>query len=84
MALTEKQAYDAMILFLDAWWQEGGKKSDDIAGLLGDMHPGLWADRSPNDPAMWSSWLDAIERATDPAKRPGSLDTGAISKTAGD
>ena len=35
--LTEFQAFDAMRSFLEAYWERGGKQSDDLAGLLGDL-----------------------------------------------
>jgi hypothetical protein len=78
--LTEKQAYEAAILFLEQWWVRGGKRSEDVAGLLSDMTPGLWADGSSNDPAQWTDWLESVERATDPGKRPTWLDHGTIAK----
>ena len=38
--LTERQAYDAMFLFLREYW-EGNKSSDEIAGLLADLQRGF-------------------------------------------
>jgi hypothetical protein len=80
--LTEKEAFDAMIVFLDAWFQRGGKRSDDLAGLLGDLTPGLWEDGSPNDPAQWPDWQEAVRIAVDPERRPDWLDLGSIQRPA--
>jgi hypothetical protein len=56
--LTAREAYEAMCRFLDAYWERGGKRSDDIAGLLGAtaMHP----DGRPLDQAQWNDWLVAV------------------------
>jgi hypothetical protein len=78
--LTEKQAYDAVCVFLDDWWRRGGRRAEDVAGLLSDLSPGLWADGSPNDPAQWQDWLKAVAVATDPERRPEWLDSGSIHK----
>jgi len=66
--LTEAQAYLAMFLFLDAYWDRGKRQSIDIAGLLGDLNPFIWrgAAKSGNlptgDPAMWPDWEEAVSR----------------------
>jgi hypothetical protein len=58
-ALTELEAYDAMRVFLEAYWERGGKASDDIAVLLGSTQ--RLRDGPPLDPAQWGDWRDAIE-----------------------
>jgi hypothetical protein len=60
--LNEKQAYDAMVRFLDAYWERGGRKSEDLAGLLGSLS--LLPDGTPADAAMWEDWLNALREAT--------------------
>lgn len=60
-SLTAREAYNAMRAFLDAYWERGGKTSDDIAILLGAME--CSADGAPMDPAHWNDWLVAIDAA---------------------
>jgi hypothetical protein len=72
-ALTELEAYDAMCVFLEAYWERGGKASDDIAVLLGSMQ--RLRDGRPLDPAQWDDWRDAVERVV--KRRP-------VEKGAGD
>jgi hypothetical protein len=68
--LTLKEAYLAMFLFLEDYWEIGKRTSDDIAGLLGGMNP--YQDPvSPDefatpDGAMWEDWLQGVRSATDP------------------
>ncbi|MGK7882703.1 MAG: hypothetical protein AB4060_21770 [Crocosphaera sp.] len=56
--LTEKQAYLAMIEFLDDYYQQ--TQSDEIGELLGSLQ--LLEDGKPADPAMWEDWLKSIEK----------------------
>jgi hypothetical protein len=56
--LTEKQAFLAMIEFLDTYYQQ--TKSDDIGALLGGLQ--LLEDGKPADPAMWYDWLQSVEK----------------------
>ena len=55
-------AFEAMRIFLEAYWHRGGRGSDDIANLLGSLNR---AERGqiPLDPAMWSDWLQAVQGA---------------------
>ncbi len=55
--LTEKQAYLAMIEFLDDYYEQ--TQSDEIGELLGSLQ--LLEDGKPADPAMWEDWLKSIE-----------------------
>ncbi len=70
MPLTERQAYDAMFLFLREYWEEGKKSSADIAGLLSDLQRGFpWDDEGSADPAMddvWNRCVQAILEGFDP------------------
>ncbi|MDJ0580437.1 hypothetical protein [Crocosphaera sp.] len=56
--LTEKQAYLAMIEFLDDYYEQ--TQSDEIGELLGSLQ--LLEDGKPADPAMWEDWLKSIEK----------------------
>lgn len=56
--LTEVEAYDAMRVFLEAWWERGGREPDEIGGLLGALAP--LSDGFSADPAQWHDWLAAI------------------------
>ena len=56
--LTTNQAYDAMLDYLDKYYQANA--SDDVGSLLGSMM--LLADEQPVDMALWSDWLEAINR----------------------
>ncbi|HAC65515.1 MAG TPA: hypothetical protein DCF68_18785 [Cyanothece sp. UBA12306] len=56
--LTEKQAYLAMIEFLDYYYEQ--TQSDEVGELLGSLQ--LLEDGKPADPAMWKDWLKSIEK----------------------
>ena len=58
--LSVAQGFAAMRQFLEAYWERGGKQSDDIATLLGALAP--LNDNKPLDAAQWQDWLDAIEQ----------------------
>ena len=59
--LNEFEAFDALRVFLEAYWKRGGKSSKDIAVLLSNVNREVWADGRPFDPAQWSDWLKAVE-----------------------
>ena len=50
----EQAAFAAMRIFLEAYWERGGRSSDDIAVLLGSLEV---------DPAQRLDWIDAVERS---------------------
>jgi hypothetical protein len=52
--LDESAAFAAMRIFLEAYWERGGRSSEDIAILLGSLDI---------DPAQRSDWTDAVERS---------------------
>ncbi len=56
--LTEKQAFTAMIYFLDQYYQQ--TQADDLGALLGSLQ--LLSDGMPIDPALWDDWLMAVEK----------------------
>jgi hypothetical protein len=61
--LTALQAFDAMRVFVESYWERGLKASDDLRLLLSAMNreTAIWADGGPADPAMWSDWMQAVE-----------------------
>lgn len=56
---TEKEAYDAMFLYLKKLYEL--TNSDDLAGFLGGMT--LLEDGKPADSAAWTDWLECLEKA---------------------
>ncbi|MGG5342790.1 hypothetical protein [Enterococcus sp. AZ192] len=58
MELNESQAMQAMIIFLDQYYEQ--VQSDDIAVLLGSLT--LLEDGKPVDSAMWDEWLESIKK----------------------
>lgn len=60
--LDVSTGFDAMLLFLEAYWKRGGRASDDIATLLGSLQRSE-GDGMPADRAMWSDWVEAINVA---------------------
>ena len=54
--LTKLQAYNAMVKFLDIYYEQ--TKSDDVGSLLGGMS--FLSDDSTADPAAWEDWTDSI------------------------
>ena len=57
--LTVEQAYRAMFIFLDAYYQV--TKADDVGALLGSM--AYMGDGEPLDPALWGEWETAVQSA---------------------
>ena len=66
--LQPVEAYDAMCLFLEAYWERGGRSSDDIAILLGMICRNKGADLPPIDIAQWDDWLQAVKAVKDVAE----------------
>ncbi len=58
--LNELEAFDAMRGFLKAYWERGGKKSDDLAGLLGNLNRDAWVNGQPLDIAQWDDFRAAV------------------------
>lgn len=56
--LTELQAYKAMVEFLEAYWERGGRTSDDLADMLSVMQ--LFDDGRTYDPAQRDDWKRAV------------------------
>jgi hypothetical protein len=68
-SLTELEAFDAMRVFLEAFWRrDGANKGDSIAKLLSFTDRTPWPSEkqlphlanAPLDIAQWDDWLDAI------------------------
>ena len=58
ITLTEKQAFQTMVLFLEEFYQR--TNSDEIGGLLSDLlmsEEGITAD-----PAAWEDWQNCIQK----------------------
>jgi hypothetical protein len=60
--LTALEAFDAMRVFIEKYWERGLKESDDFGLFLSALNreTAIWADGGPGDPAMWSEWLLAL------------------------
>jgi hypothetical protein len=58
--LTDVEAFDAMVAFLNDFWKRDGSNDDSIAWLLSSCSRDIWHDSGPNDPTMWSDWQKAI------------------------
>ncbi len=56
--LTEKQAFLAMVSFLEHYYEQ--TKSDEIGALLGSLQ--LLDDEITADPAMWDDWLKIVQQ----------------------
>ena len=69
--LNVRQAFDALRVFLEAYWERGLRSSDDIRHLLSAVDGSMTGDGRPIDQAQWSDWLEAVAKveATDRAKR---------------
>ena len=64
-SLNELEAFDAMRLFLEAYSELRGNRSDDIAILLGDLSRETWSNRMPGDPASWNDFRKAVSQVLD-------------------
>ena len=51
--------FDAMRHFLQARWEEEGRRSDDLANLLSSAERDVVWNSRPLDVAQWFDWLDA-------------------------
>jgi len=60
--ITYSQAFDAMSIFLERYWDRGERRSDDLAVLLGSINRGN-DHGMPLDQAQWIDWLEACEHA---------------------
>ena len=66
--LSELEAFDAMLIFLEAFWRrDGGNPEDGLARLLSFANREPWPRGqlphlvgAPLDRAQWEDWLDAV------------------------
>lgn len=58
MQLTRKQAFEAMVIFLEEFYNR--TQSDDVGALLGQLI--LLEDGSTADPAAWYDWIECVEK----------------------
>lgn len=63
--LTIRQAFDAMVLFLER--QYALDKSDEIGTLLSNLSLQIWADDMTADPAAWDDWMESVQKVLMPA-----------------
>ncbi|HEY3636691.1 MAG TPA: hypothetical protein VGK90_00970 [Rhizomicrobium sp.] len=76
--LTELEAFDAMRVFLEAFWRRGGSRSEDLRNLLSWMNRAPWPSEkqhpslrgAPLDLAQWQDWLKAIDEVKSKPEQP--------------
>jgi hypothetical protein len=56
--LSSRDAYAAMLRFVEAYRDRTGANSDDIGAFLSDLQ--LDEDGRPMDEAAWTDWLHAV------------------------
>lgn len=61
--LDALEAFDAMRLFLERYWEEGDRAEEEIRRLLSALNRDttIWPEGGPADPAMWPAWIRAVE-----------------------
>ena len=57
--MSIREAYLAMFEYLEKLYKR--TSSEDLGGFLGSME--LIDDDLPGDPAVWSDWLQAVQKA---------------------
>jgi hypothetical protein len=65
-SLNPKQAYAAMLLYLEDYYERG--KSEEVAMMLAGML--FLADNNTADPAAWEDWMNAVQRVLAAAQSP--------------
>lgn len=60
--VSTELAYRAMVIFSEKYYDRGGGL-DTLAHVMSSISTYVWGDGTPNDPAMWADWLDAIDIA---------------------
>lgn len=56
--LTVEQGFEAMRVFLEAYWLEGHRKDEELMLLFSGMDP------QGGDPAHFGSWVEAVRKVT--------------------
>ena len=62
MKLDERQAFEAMRIYLQQFWEET-KGSAEVGEVLSDIQ--IESDGDTHDPAAWHEWLKAVARVLD-------------------
>jgi hypothetical protein len=58
---VQREAFEAMRLFVERFWIRNGREPVDVAELLDWTDTGLWDDPAvTNDPAQWADWVQAV------------------------
>jgi hypothetical protein len=57
--LTSLQAYKAMLVFLEEYYEQVGRP-DGLGGLLGELQ--CLESGATADPASWGDWVRAVEK----------------------
>lgn len=58
MILNEEEAFEAMLDFLEKYYQR--TNSDDVACILSDIT--LVGKEETADPAAWHDWIDSVKK----------------------
>ncbi len=62
--ISIRDAYLALYYFVDAYFERGGRRGDELTMLRADIGPRERAGQvETNDPAFWDDWLDAVKTA---------------------
>ena len=56
--LSDKQAFNAMVLFLNRYYEE--TKDAGVGRLLSDLQTGVFTDGGTADPAAWEDWERSV------------------------
>ena len=62
--MSPAEGFDAMRKFLEAYWDSGGRMSEDLAVLLSSLNRDEITQSPPLDLALWDDWLDAVKEVT--------------------
>jgi hypothetical protein len=60
LALSEREAFDAMRNFLQAYWERFNEAR--LSDVLSDTQPAFLADTVTADPAAWEDWTKAVQK----------------------
>lgn len=58
--LTTKQAFRAMVIFLEQFYDR--TQANDVGGLLGDLM--IVEDETTTDPVAWEDWLESVRKSS--------------------
>lgn len=81
-SLTEGQAYEFFVNYLDKYLNESNKELEELEILLGDLD--LLSDGEPADPAAWEDWISIVKQVVNQeSSQSNSGDTTSIPATTG-